>query len=141
MTGFDFYVDVIAHGNVLGVGLDSSVSDWGFMGDDYIDDIRKNLMRRDYGLIELSFEKKDEEWFCFAISIQVHRLAVYGPEKLVPLPLVNRYGRFENFTSCHRLLYQMTKQGYTVNLLKIQNRSLDFRNKGNCPRDRRFWFQ
>ncbi|MGW0632048.1 hypothetical protein [Streptomyces sp. NPDC002758] len=61
------------------------------MGPNYRDDPGKKLLRRDYGLVELSFSDVDGPMSCFGISVQVHRL-VHG--HCVPPSLVREYGEF-----------------------------------------------
>ncbi|MFD5234807.1 hypothetical protein ACFWJ5_41260 [Streptomyces qaidamensis] len=67
---------------------------WGTtLGDDCLDTEDGGLLRRDYGLVELSFQDEDGAWPCFGLSVQVHRLR-WDTESSVPAPLRDAYGDF-----------------------------------------------
>ncbi|MGW2769260.1 hypothetical protein [Streptomyces sp. NPDC001275] len=92
MSDLDFYAHVATHRDVLGIGIGSGPGAWeATVGPDYLDDPGKKLLRRDYGLVELSFSDADGLMSCFGISVQVHRL-VHG--HCVPPSLVREYGEF-----------------------------------------------
>jgi hypothetical protein len=80
MNYMDFLVKTLNEGRALGVGPRSTAgaveSAW---GSHFIDDVHKRgrMMRRDYGLAEFSF-RKDNNWICTGLGIQVHRLAHHG---------------------------------------------------------------
>jgi hypothetical protein len=94
VTDLDFYAEAILSGRVLGLGSGSTADEVErALGRDFVDDARKQLMRRDYGLIEFHFNRANREWVCFGVSIQVHRLADAG-EEIVPPVLIGRYGAF-----------------------------------------------
>ncbi|MGI8648278.1 MAG: hypothetical protein DLM55_04420 [Acidimicrobiales bacterium] len=94
MSGLDFLVDFAATGDIEGVGLGSSPYEWDqIIGADYVDDVQKNQMRRDYGLIELTFWHTDGAWLCTGISVQAHRLW-WETADLVPAMLQKKYGEF-----------------------------------------------
>ncbi|MEE1941121.1 hypothetical protein V1L54_17215 [Streptomyces sp. TRM 70361] len=114
MTDIDLYVDLIKNGEVLGVGLGSSPEEWeSRLGDDYLDDQRKGQWRRDYGLIEVSFQKREKKWECFGFSAQVHRLR---PEKsgIVPGALERAYGRFELSPLFAELADRLDREGLHI---------------------------
>lgn len=93
MTALDFFIDFAVTGRVEGVGLNSKPDDWSeHLGAGYVDDKRKNQMRRDYGLVELGFARVERAWRCAAISIQAHRL--WRDANNVPPKLRRRYGVF-----------------------------------------------
>ncbi len=92
MSDLDFYAQAAVHGDVLGVGVRSGPEAWqAALGPGYIDDLGKGLLRRDYGLVELSFARTDGIMSCFGIAVQVHRL-IHGLE--APEALVRVYGEF-----------------------------------------------
>lgn len=94
MTDIDFYVDALVSERVHGVGPGSTADEIeGVLGGGFVDDARKQWMRRDYGLVEFQFNRAKSAWICFGISIQVHRLAESGPE-VIPSVLSDRYGVF-----------------------------------------------
>lgn len=93
MTALDFFIDFAITGQVEGVGLNSKPDDWSEnLGADYVDDRRKNQMRRDYGLVELGFARVERTWRCATISIQAHRLWWHADN--VPPKLRRRFGAF-----------------------------------------------
>ncbi|GAA2423946.1 hypothetical protein [Streptomyces macrosporus] len=92
MSDLDFYAHVATSCDVLGIGIGSGPDAWeATVGPDYLDDPGQGLLRRDYGLVELSFSDADGPMTCFGISVQVHRL-VHG--HCVPPSLVREYGEF-----------------------------------------------
>lgn len=94
MTGTDFYVDALLSGLVCGVGPGSTADEIeGALGREYVDDARKQRMRRDYGLVEFYFDRVKQAWICVGYAIQVHRLLDADPE-IVPSALADRYSAF-----------------------------------------------
>ncbi|MEU5533758.1 hypothetical protein [Streptomyces sp. NPDC020362] len=92
MSDLDFYAHVATRCDVLGIGIGSGPGAWeAAVGPGYLDVPSKGLLRRDYGLVELSFADADGPMSCFGISVQVHRM-VHGP--CVPLSLEREYGEF-----------------------------------------------
>ncbi|MGV9626869.1 hypothetical protein [Streptomyces sp. NPDC003487] len=92
MSDLGFYAHVATHGDVLGVGIGSAPGAWdATVGRDCLDDPGKKRLRRDYGLVELSFSEVDGLMSCFGLTVQVHRL-IHGP--CVPSSLVDTYGEF-----------------------------------------------
>jgi hypothetical protein len=93
VSGLDFFVDFAASGRVEGIGLNSTLEDWSeHLGDNYVDDIKKKQMRRDYGVVELGFNRAGEQWRCVGIGIQAHRL--WWTTGSVPPKLSREYGYF-----------------------------------------------
>ncbi|SDX09539.1 hypothetical protein SAMN05421504_102293 [Amycolatopsis xylanica] len=94
MTDLDFYARAVVDGTVMGLGQDSLPEDWeDRLGVNYVDDVRKGLMRRDFGLVEVSFQRVRGIWRCFGVGIQVHRLD-RGVEAVVPAPVRAEFGEF-----------------------------------------------
>ncbi|MFI5702570.1 hypothetical protein ACIA78_21300 [Streptomyces xanthochromogenes] len=92
MSDLDFYAHVATRCDVLGTGIGSGPATWeAAVGQDYLDDPGKGLLRRDYGLVELSFSDAEGSMSCFGISVQVHRL-IHGFS--VPPSLAREYGEF-----------------------------------------------
>ncbi|MFB9555316.1 hypothetical protein [Streptomyces roseoviridis] len=95
MSGLDFHAHVAARGDVLGVGVGAEPEEWERrLGSDFVDDRDRALLRRDYGLVELSFQQqRDGSWPCFGVSVPIHRLR-WDPESAVPPALRSAYGDF-----------------------------------------------
>ncbi|WP_406446409.1 hypothetical protein OHB14_45190 [Streptomyces sp. NBC_01613] len=94
MSDIDFYVTAATRNEVLGVPLGTPPETWEeALGDDFLDDVQKSRMRRDYGLVEISFTKRNGVWESVSVSLQIHRLA-HGLEGMVPPPLTRAYGMF-----------------------------------------------
>lgn len=94
MSELDFYAHVATRGDVLGVGIGAQPAEWETtLGDDCLDTADGSLLRRDYGLVELSFQEEGGAWPCFGLSVQVHRLR-WGTESSVPAALRGAYGDF-----------------------------------------------
>jgi hypothetical protein len=94
VTDLDLYVDALVSGQVLGVAAGATDGEVArALGADFLDDVGKKRMRRDYGLVELYFQREGGEWRCAGITLQVHRLTEVGVD-MVPAPLAARYGAF-----------------------------------------------
>ncbi len=94
MTDVDFYVDALLSGLICGVGPGSTAGEIEeALGSDFVDDARKQRMRRDYGLVEFHFNRRPPTWVCVGASIQVHRLLDAVPG-IIPPALIDRYGMF-----------------------------------------------
>ncbi|MFI0975958.1 hypothetical protein ACH4SP_02895 [Streptomyces sp. NPDC021093] len=96
MSDLDFYAHVATRGNVLGTesatGTGSGPAAWeAALGPDYLDDPGGGLLRRDYGLLEISFSDDEGPMSCFGFTVQVHRLIHY---RSVPPSLAREYGEF-----------------------------------------------
>ncbi|MFE6460382.1 hypothetical protein [Streptomyces cinereoruber] len=114
MSDLDFYAHVATRGDVLGAGISAPPAAWEVaLGSDCLDDASHGLMRRDYGLVELSFEEHDGVWSCFGISVQVHRLRT-GDASMVPPPLLNAYGHFASRVDADELSAAITRLGYSI---------------------------
>ncbi|WHM40686.1 hypothetical protein [Streptomyces sp. BPTC-684] len=93
MSDLDFYAHVATRGDVLGTGIGSGPDAWeAAVGPGYLDDRGAGLLRRDYGLVEVSFSGAEGSMSCFGISVQVHRL-IHG-HSAVPPTLEREYGGF-----------------------------------------------
>ncbi|MFJ8053271.1 hypothetical protein [Streptomyces luteogriseus] len=94
MSGLDFYAHVATRGDVLGLGIGAQPAEWETkLGADFLDTEDGGLLRRDYGLVELSFQEEGRAWPCFGVSVQVHRLR-WDTESSVPAALRDAYGAF-----------------------------------------------
>lgn len=114
MPGMDFYAHVAARGDVLGVGIGAEPAEWeAKLGADYLDDADAGLLRRDYGLVELSFQDEYGAWPCFGISVQVHRLR-WDTGSAVPAPLRSTYGDFAPSTRFEDLVAAIAGLGCSV---------------------------
>ncbi|WP_381562177.1 hypothetical protein [Streptomyces eurythermus] len=92
VSGLDFYARVATRGEVLGVGIGSGPGLWeAVLGTDCLDDPGRGLLRRDYGLVELSFAADGGPLSCFGISVRAHRLV---HDQGVPPALARAYGEF-----------------------------------------------
>ncbi|GGT33257.1 hypothetical protein GCM10010271_41440 [Streptomyces kurssanovii] len=92
MSDPDFYAHVATRCDVCGTGIGSSPAAWeAAVGVHYLDEPGNGLLRRDYGLVELSFSDAEGALACFGISVQVHRL-IHGLS--VPTALTRQYGEF-----------------------------------------------
>lgn len=112
MSDLDFYAHVATHCEVLGIGIGSGPGAWeATLGPDYLDDAGKGRLRRDYGLVELSFSATDGRMSCFGISVQVHRL-LHGP--CAPPSLVRKYGEFTPRAHFEELRSVILSLGCTV---------------------------
>ena len=94
MTDIDFYVDMLTSGMVWGVGPGSTADEIeDALGESFVDDVRKQRMRRDYGLVEFQFNRVKSDWVCFGVSVQIHRVLDAGA-KIIPPVLADNYGAF-----------------------------------------------
>ncbi|MEV5338570.1 hypothetical protein AB0K93_08790 [Streptomyces sp. NPDC052676] len=80
-------------------------------------------MRRDYGLVELSFLRLSREWLCTEISIQVHRLSS-NPDPVIPDAIEDLFGEFESRVCLNSLSGLMAREG--VHLASIEDQSRDW---------------
>jgi hypothetical protein len=114
MSDLDFYVQFATRGEVAGLGIDSHPAEWeAKLGSDYLDDRVRGQMRRDYGLVELSFQEGEGRWLCFGISVQIHRL-VWGDVSSVPAALRNEYGEFAPRVEFDELAARIASLGYRI---------------------------
>ncbi|MFD7242221.1 hypothetical protein [Streptomyces massasporeus] len=114
MSDLDFYAHVATRGDVLGVGIGAQPAEWeATLGADCLDTEDGGLLRRDYGLVELSFQEEDGAWPCFGVSVQVHRLR-WDTESSVPAALRGAYGTFAPSTRFEDLAAAITGLGCSV---------------------------
>ncbi|MFF8394890.1 hypothetical protein [Streptomyces sp. NPDC016172] len=114
MSDLDFYAHVAARGDVLGVGIGAQLAEWETeLGADCLDTEDGSLLRRDYGLVELSFQEDGGAWSCFGVSVQVHRLR-WDTESSVPAALRGAYGEFAPSTRFESLASAIAGLGCSV---------------------------
>ncbi|MFD7628380.1 hypothetical protein ACFV7Q_20450 [Streptomyces sp. NPDC059851] len=112
MSDLDFYAHVATRCSVLGAGIGSDPAAWeDAVGPDYLDDPGDGLLRRDYGLVELSFSDVEGRLTCSGISVQVHRLV---HDTRVPPALERAYGTFAPRTRFEELRRVVLSLGCTV---------------------------
>ncbi|MCK8677840.1 hypothetical protein [Streptomyces lichenis] len=116
-TDLDFYAHVATHGDILGAGISAPPAQWeAALGPGYLDDTSPGLMRRDHGLVELSFAEDDEgTWSCFGISVRAHRLFT-GDASTAPEPLRSAYGPFATKLTFDQLSAALTARGLSIEL-------------------------
>lgn len=94
MSDVEFYAEAVTRNEVLGVPVGAPPDAWeAGLGDDFLDDVQRSTMRRDFGLVEIAFTRRGGEWESMTASLQVHRLARVS-EGVVPPVLVRAYGEF-----------------------------------------------
>ncbi|MEV0241641.1 hypothetical protein AB0I06_17145 [Streptomyces sp. NPDC050674] len=114
MSDLDFYAHVATRGDVLGVGIGAQPAEWeSTLGADFLDTEDGGLLRRDYGLVELSFQEQGASWPCFGVSVQVHRLR-WDTESSVPAALRGAYGAFARSTRFENLAVAIAGLGCSV---------------------------
>ncbi|MFI6369762.1 hypothetical protein [Streptomyces sp. NPDC050546] len=114
MSDLDFYAHVATRGDVLGVGIGAQPAEWETkLGADFLDTEDGDLLRRDYGLVELSFQEEGSAWPCFGVSVQVHRLRS-DTESSVPAALRGAYGEFAPSTRFEDLAAAIVGLGSSV---------------------------
>lgn len=129
MADLNFCSDVCTSAQVLGRGLRSSLAEWEqSLGNNYVDDERKGRLRRDYGIVELSFARMEGNWECMAISVQVHRLAL-PHEDVIPEVIARRYGKFRERVPFVELERSIREGGASVELI----------SDAVEPHPKRFW--
>ncbi|KWT57676.1 hypothetical protein ADL21_33360 [Streptomyces albus subsp. albus] len=112
MPDLDFYAHVAARCDVLGAGIGSGPDAWeAALGAGCLDDAGEGLLRRDYGLVELSFSDAEGSLSCIGISVQVHRL-LYGLS--IPTSLTGAYGEFAPRVRFTQLQAALRDMGWTV---------------------------
>ncbi|MEU5546609.1 hypothetical protein AB0G85_30100 [Streptomyces sioyaensis] len=117
MMDLDFYVAAATRAEIGGATLGADVSQWGdVLGDDCVEDVRKSRMRRDYGLIEIFFERRAATWRSTGFSLQIHRLAL--GESMVPAALPRRYGNFRSRVGFEELHKAIQRTGSDVEELE-----------------------
>lgn len=83
MSDLSFFVEVVRTGRILGVDAASTPQEVTDALGEFVENIRPNVMWRDYGAIEFFWERSSnhEPWQGTHISVQVHRLNGY-PEQM-----------------------------------------------------------
>ncbi|WP_283133673.1 hypothetical protein [Rhizohabitans arisaemae] len=120
MSDLDFYAQAATANVVLGVSLGSVPEEvQNRFGADFIDDRRRGVLRRDYGLLEFSFFR-DIDWKCGAIGIQVHRLLWADPDA-VPSALIVKYGDFANRLTISSLKDVISDAGFELDEVSGQD--------------------
>jgi hypothetical protein len=118
VTDVDFYADALISGRVLDIEAGAVVSQIeATLGRDFVDDINKKWMRRDYGLVEFHFNRSDLGWTAFGASLQVHRLS-FDESYFVPGVLVDRYGTFRKSVRLDELVELLDKRISNFNLVR-----------------------
>lgn len=129
MSATALCIDFITSGQLLGAGLDSSPETWdqALGGADWpLIDVRGRRMRRDYGLIEVSFEKWDKDWSCINASVHAHRLR--GERALLVPPEVDAtYGPIEPVVTFAEVLEETLAKGVVVELIADRDTELHSR--------------
>ncbi|WP_156313252.1 hypothetical protein [Micromonospora sp. HK10] len=113
MADLDFFVDVVVSGALLGVGLADSPDDVArALGSDLAEGCDRVAMRRDYGLVEFYWARRDRShpWHASSFTVQVHRLASID----VTGALVQRYGPFGRQLRFARLNAELERLGYQL---------------------------
>ncbi|MFE7901027.1 hypothetical protein ACFU3E_26695 [Streptomyces sp. NPDC057424] len=114
MSDLDFYAHVATRGDVLGAGIGAQPAEWETrLGTDFLDTEDGVLLRRDYGLVELSFQQEGGAWPCFGVSVPVHRLR-WDTESSVPSALRGAYGAFAPSTRFEDLADAIAGLGRSV---------------------------
>ncbi|WP_433452948.1 hypothetical protein ACQPXS_32740 [Streptomyces sp. CA-142005] len=114
MSELEFYAKAALRGEVLGVELGAGPEAWEErVGSDFLDDVKKSLMRRDYGLVEVTFAKTEGSWVSVAVSLQIHRLS-YGLNEMVPPPIEFAHGAFSTHVRIHEFRRELEMQGGTL---------------------------
>jgi hypothetical protein len=132
MTELDFFVDFATTGYIEGIGLHSSPYEWDrTVGSDFVDDVQKKQLRRDYGLIELTFWRTDGAWFCTGIDIQAHRLWWKTPD-LLPAKLQKKYGEFPRSVELDKLRENLALLDYAT--IPIEDRNVSEYTRYHVPK-------
>lgn len=119
MSALALCADFISSGQVLGQGLHSTPDAWDHaLGDpDWpLVDVRRHLMRRDFGMIEVGFTRHGVDWTCTHATIQVHRLG-RDLEQLVPPGIGEAYGPIEPKVTFSDLLDAEPLRGVQAELI------------------------
>lgn len=115
MNYIEFFRDALVLGRALGVGPGSTEeaieTAW---GTGFMEDVHKRgrTKRWDYGLAEFLF-KKDADWVCTGLIIQVHRLAQHGIS-IIPTAVSRVYGEFPQAVSFNALADEVRDSGASL---------------------------
>ncbi|MGX1726544.1 hypothetical protein ACWIGE_07595 [Streptomyces diastaticus] len=114
LSGLDFYARVATRGQVLGVGVGARPAEWeAALGGDFLDVEEAGLLRRDHGLVELTFQEEGGAWPCVGVSVRADRLR-WDTASHVPAPLREAYGDFAASTRFGELAGAIARLGCTV---------------------------
>ncbi|MFJ7589298.1 hypothetical protein ACIQZO_18345 [Streptomyces sp. NPDC097617] len=127
MSDLDFYAHVVTRCEVLGSRIGSGPGSWEeALGPDYVDVPGGGLLRRDHGLVEITFSPRSpdsgepagrqEAMSCVAFAVQVHRMRHEGAPPAAPAPLSRRYGAFMPRARIGELRAAVEALGHTVEL-------------------------
>ncbi|MET9293393.1 hypothetical protein [Streptomyces sp. NPDC003077] len=120
MSDLDFYAHVATHCDVFGVGVGSDPDDWeAALGSDYLDVFGRGRLRRDYGLVEVSFFRNPQGTYsCSGFSVQIHRQLYASSPGDVPLPLSREYGNFAPRAQYEEVRARILSMGHSIELEK-----------------------
>ncbi|OPC78498.1 hypothetical protein B4N89_38235 [Embleya scabrispora] len=112
----DFYALVATARTVLGAGIGDDPDTWeAAVGPDHLDVPGDGLLRRDHGLVEISFAPAPGgRMACFGFGVKIHRLIHDRTRRTVPSPLSRRYGPFAPRIRFDELRARVTGLGHTV---------------------------
>jgi hypothetical protein len=124
VSDLDFYARVATDRDVLGVGLGDPLDAWeAAVGPDYLDDPGRGILRRDYGLVEVTFTPAGERAMtCAGFGVQTHRLIHDRSSSTVPTRLSRRYGVFRPRVGYEELRGVILAMGRTVRRVEPQDR-------------------
>lgn len=96
MSDLDFYAHVATRCDALGAGIGSAPDEWEVaVGPDHLDVSGGGLLRRDYGLVEVTFSPTSRSpMSCTGFGVQIHRLVHDHSPSLVPTRLSQEHGGF-----------------------------------------------
>jgi hypothetical protein len=129
VAGLDYFIDVVASGAVPGIGpSDPPETVSQVLGDGFVDDERPTTLRRDYGLVELFWNRRSrsQPWCPSGFAVRVHRLGAVA----VDPGLVDRYGPLGVRVPYRDLDDELQRLGY-----RLQEITQD----ADRPGYRRFW--
>jgi hypothetical protein len=124
-----FFVDLVVSGAVLGVGLaDTPEAVAAVLGEDFVEDSERTVLRRDYGLVEFSWSRPSaaQPWLAAGFTVQAHRL---GHVDVID-ELADRYGRFGRRLPFAALGEALGRLGYRLDEVTAA---------ADRPDYRRFW--
>ncbi|WP_374778051.1 hypothetical protein OG756_39775 [Streptomyces sp. NBC_01310] len=118
MSDMDFYAHVATRCEVLGSRIGSGPGHWAeSLGPAYVDVPGGGLLRRDHGLVEVTFSSESPgQGTCTAFGVQVHRLLHDQGPGQVPAPLSRRYGAFAPRARFEELRAAVEALGHTIEL-------------------------
>jgi hypothetical protein len=119
-----FVFDVMLSGEVLGVRPGTRRQEVEErLGADYLDDVESEFVRRDYGLLEVTFVPRNG-WECAFLTVEMHRTASID-EGLFPAPILQKYGAFDGRVQIAGVVEALQLLGVEVEKIADEN-SEDF---------------